>query len=1081
MVRHALFAILLAIAAGCSLMAQTISGSFTGTVYDASGGIVKGARVEILNDSTNFSISVVTDGSGDYTVTNLLPGTYRITITAPGYETVVIQHATLLVNQQARNDARLQVGHASTTIAVDAAPPVISTESASLATVIDSHAVNRLLVNGRTVDQLLTTVAGNTSDGALTSTPNLSGSLRWGGVYYTVDGGTFNDLGNGSAAYSYATNLTTLPSIDNIEEVKVEDNLANAEYEGGAAVSVVTKSGTNKFHGSLVEFNRNRDLAAYSYFASPGSRKPTYNRNEFGGTLGGPIRKDKTFFFVSYDGYLQRQSSYDVSTVPTAAMRTGDFTALLSLPTPIVLTNPATGQPFPQNNVITSGGASIDSRAQALLSYYPNPTINTTLTNNFNQGVATKYDVQRYSVKIDQSIGHNHLLTLGGGHSDGNPYFVARGTPQNYGNWSDAGYITQNAYLRDVYTINPTLVNEARFGYFNHRSIRVGQNVGFNPVTLFPGLFYQPGTIGGLPTLSMSDSNFSYQSFGDYGGAGHAPETTLQITDNLTKQLGKHTLKAGLSIDLNQVDAKAGTNSSVLGTFNFRGTYTGNSFADFLLGDVYSDTRAAETIPVNLSYQQYAFYGQDEWKASPRLTLNYGLRYSFQTVPNEQHGDMTNFDYQTGQLVIRTSDGKMGSGVNQTILGQYPYTTSEAVGWGSQVITADMKDFGPRVGFAYRVTSDSKLVLRGGYGIFYNFVPMYIGINQLAQSNYPFTLSQTFSSASTSTPSLTLADPFFTTPSVTENPTIYSVDHDLKNARVQQWNLTIEQELPAQIGMRISYVGNKTTQAPWYLYQMNYPKVQTPGAIQPNRPYQPWGTIYGLVTKGAAETNELQVEFTKRYNHGFYVQSSYTWDKSLNNVPISSSPQNPYNPAGDRGLADGVFQQNVFINATWDIPLHARGVVGGAISGWTIAGMATMRGGMPFTPTFTAVTQSSYTGWLATRPNVVPGVDPYAGARTKNHWFNASAFTVPTPFTYGNARRNSLIGPDQDLVNLSVQKQWNIRDRYRFILRMDAFNALNHPSFWTPSSNISNTSSVGIITGTDQDNREVQLGGRFAF
>jgi len=1081
MVRRALFAMLLTLFTGCLLQAQTVTGSFTGTVFDASGAAVNGAQVTVTNDSTNFSATVVTNSSGDYTVTNLQPGTYKITIAVAGFQTSIIRQAVLLINQTARNDVHLKVGSAVETVSVDADPPLISTDTPQLSTVLDSHAVNRLLVNGRTVDQLLTTTSGNTSDGSSSSTPTLSGSLRWGGVYFTVDGGTYNDVGNGSAAYSYATNLTTLPSLDNIEEVKVESNLANAEYEGAAAISVVTKSGSNTFHGSLVEFNRNRALAAYNYFAARGSRKPTFNRNEFGGTIGGPIIKNKTFFFGNYEGYLQRQASYDNATVPTAAMRTGDFTALLALPKPIVLTNPATGQPFPQNNVITSGGASIDSRAQSLLSYYPTPTNTSVLATNFTQAVATKYNVYRYSVKLDQMVGHSHALSAGASYSDGNPYFVALGTPANYGNWSNAGYITQSAFVRDVYTINPTLVNEARFGYFSHRSIRVGQNTGYDPTTLFPGLFYKAGMIGGLPTISMSDANYSYQSIGDYGGAGHGPQTTLQITDNTTKQLSKHTLKGGVTINFINADVKAGTNSSVLGTFNFRGTYTGNAFADFLLGDIYSDTRAAANIPVNLSYQQYAFYGQDDWKVLPRLTLNYGLRYSFQSVPDEQHGDMTNFDFQTGQLVIRSKNGKLGSGVNQTILGTYPYTTSEQVNWGSQVFNADMKDFGPRLGFAYRVTGDSKTVLRGGYGIFYNFVPVYIGINQLAQSNYPFTLSQTYSSASTSSPSLTMANPFFTTPSVTANPTIYSVDRNVRNTRAQEWNLTVEQELPEQIGLRISYVGNKATQAPWYLYQMNYPTVQEPGAIQPYRPYQPWGTIYGLVTKGAAETNELQVEVTKRYNHGLYLQSSYTWNKSLNNVPVVFGPQNPYNPAADRGLADGIFQQNTFVNATWDLPVHGHGVLGGAVNGWTLAGMATFRGGMPFTPTFTANTQASYAGWLATRPNVVPGANPYAGAKTRTHWFNPSAFSIPAPFTYGNARRNSLIGPAQNLVNLSVQKQFSMMERYHLLFRIDAFNALNHPSFGTPAANISTTSTVGTITSTDQHNREVQIGGRFSF
>ena len=1072
--RHALglLTLLLALCYTC-LRAQNITGSFTGTVYDTNGATVVGAAVQAVNAGTGVTLSAVSDKDGNYTFSNLQPGSYTLVFAATGFETVKIAKVVLLVNATAREDVHLKVGSSTETISVEGGAPVISTDDSAIGTVIDQHAMSKLLVNGRTVDQLVATTSGNTGDSA--TAPALAGALHWGGTYFTVDGGTFNDMGNGAAAYSYATNLTTLPSTDTVQEVKVQANLANAEFEGGAAVVVVTKSGTNAFHGTLTEFNRNRDLAAFDRFAAAGSTKPTFNRNEFGGTVGGPIYKNKTFFFFSLEEFMQRKAAYDTATVPTALMRTGDFSELLALSTPITIKNPYTGIAYTNNKI-----PSIDSRASTLLGYYPTPTITTSLTNNFTTSVATKYDVQRWNLKIDHTLNAKNALSGGGSYSAGNPYFVALGTPSNYGNWSNAGYITQSLFVRDLTTFTPTLINEARVGYFSHRSIRVGQNTGFSPASLFPGLYYQAGMIGGLPTINMSDANYSYQGISDYGGSGHGPQTTIQVTDNLTKQWGRHTIKAGLVLNFSDVITKAGTNSSVLGTFGFNGTYSGNAFADFLLGYVYSSVRAAPTVPVDLRFRQNAFYGQDEWKVNSQLTLNYGVRYSLQTVPEEQHGDMTNFDFNTGQLVIRTSGGQMGSGVNKTILGTYPYTTSEQLGWGDRVIEPDYADVGPRLGFAYRLTDDGKTVLRGGYGIFYNFIPMYIGINQLANTNYPFTLSQSYSATAGSTPSLTLAAPFTTTASITANPTIYSVDHNLRNTRVQQWNLTLEQELPSNIGLRISYVGSKTTQAPWYLYQMNYPKVQKYGTVQANRPYQPWGTIYGLVTKGASETNELQVEVTKRYAHGLYYQGSYTWDKTLNNVPLAASPQNPYNPAGDRGAADGVYAHTGYINASWDLPAKGNGVLGGVIKGWTLSGMALFHSGLPFTPTFTAVTSSAYTGWLATRPDVVPGMNPYAGAHTMGKWFNSAAFQRPTAFTYGNARRNSLFGPHQTDIHLSLQREWSLFHGIKLMGRMDAFNVLNHPVLYTPAANITN-STAGQITSTNQDNREIQFGSKLTF
>jgi len=1054
------------------LRAQTVTGSVTGTVFDPSGSVLADVTITAIHAGTGMAATAVSDKNGNYTIASMQPGTYDVVFTASGFQTEKIQKVVLLVNAVVREDAHLKVGSQSETVSVDGGAPVISTEEASVGTVIDQHAISRLLVNGRTIDRLLTTVAGNTGDSA--TAPVLAGALHWGGTYFTVDGGSFNDVGNGAAAYSYATNLTTFPSTDTVQEVKVQQNLAGAEFEGGAGVVVVTKSGTNQFHGSLSEFNRNRAVAAYDRFASAGSVKPPFNRNEFGGTLGGPIYKNKTFFFFSFEEFIQRKAGFDNTTVPTALERTGDFSELLALSTPIVLKNPYTGTAFPNNKI-----PGIDTRAATILSYYPAPTVSGALSNNYHASIATRYNVQRWNLKLDHALNAKNALSGGGSYAVGDPYFVSLSTPPNYGNYDNAGYITQSAWVRNVTTFSPTLVNEARIGYYSHRSIRVGQNRGFSPLSLFPDLYWQTGMIGGLPTFSFSDT-YAYQSIGDYGGSGHAPQTQIQATDSLTKQLGRHTLKAGLNINFIDSIAKAGSNSSVLGTFAFNGTYTGNAFADFLLGYVNSSVRAAATAPVDLRFRQYGFYAQDEWKATSRLTLNYGVRYSLQSVPVEQHGDMANFDFKSGQLVIRTSGGKMGSGVNSTILGKYPYTTSEAIGWGDRVIDPDYADVGPRLGFAYRVTGDSKLVIRGGYGIYYNFMPVYIGMNQLANSNYPFTLSQGYSATAGSTPSLTLAAPFTTTASISANPTIYSVDHNLRNARVQQWNLTVEQQLPGDIGFRLSYIGSKTTQAPWYLYQMNYPKVQTYGVVQPNRPYQPWGTIYGLVTKGAAETNELQVEVTKRFSHGVYYQGSYTWDKSLNNVPLAASPQDPYNPAGDRGFADGTYRHSGFINASWDLPFKASGVLGSVAKGWTLSGVAQFKSGLPFTPTFTAVTSSSYTGWLATRPDVVPGVDPDAGYHTLKQWFNPAAFQRPTAFTYGNARRNSLFGPHQTDIHVSLQREFAVYRNIKLQIRMDAFNALNHPVLYPPSSNVS-TSTAGLISSTNLDNRQVQFGGKLSF
>lgn len=1058
------------------VLAQSVTGALVGLVTDPSGAVVAGAKVTVRDGNTGQAVEVFTGKDGEYNALNLQPSMYEISIAAPGFATSTVTNVKLLVSATQRDDVKLVVGSADKTVDVTAAPDAITTDSSSIGSVIEGVEVGRLPLNGRTVDRVLLFTAGSTSDSA--ASPNIGGGLRWGGTYYTVDGVPFNDLGNGAAAYSYDSNLTTLPSTETVGEIKVESSLAKAEFEGGSAVSIITKSGSNSFHGEAYEFNRNRAYAARDYFSAAGVvPKPELNRNEFGGVLGGPIWKDKTFFFGSAEFFIYRAGHPRSFAVPTDAQRTGDFSGL-----PTII-DPTTGLPFPGNKIPT-----IDPRAAAILAFVPHANLPTSGEGaiNLTQYYPTKYDIKRYTVKFDHKLNSMHTLTLGGTLSDGNPYFSPNGTPAEYGNYQNAGYITQSAFLRDNMVFSPRMLNEIHYNYLSHRSIRLGQNVNFDPSTLFPGL-YGPFAIGGLPTVNF---NNGYDGIGDTGGSGHSPETTQQVLDSFTLVRGKHTVKVGASVNFNVIAIKSGTsNANALGSFGFTGRYTGDSFADFLIGDANSTARAIPQIPVHLSYNDYAFYGQDDWNVTPRLVVNAGLRYELQTNSTESHGDFTNFDFNTGKFVIRTVGGKLPVDANATVLGLYPgtYTTSEANGWGDDVITTDKKDLGPRLGFAYRPLATDSLVIRGGYGIYYNLIPAFIGVRPISQLNFPFTLNQTYTATSSTTPSITFANPFPGTGSVTANPSIYAVNRDLKNTRAQQWNLTVEQLLPANVGFRLSYVGNKGTQAPWYVYNKNLPSPQHPlTSLQEGRPYQPWSSILTLVTKGYSITHQMQVEVTKRTGNGLYLQTSYTWNNSLDNVPIVGGPQDPLDPAADKGHSDGVRRHNFYLSGTYDLPIHRHGFGERAVNGWSISSLSQVRSGSPFTPTFSVpghtATSPSTVGWYATRAEIVPGVDPYAGGHSLNHWFNAAAFAQPADFTFGNARRNSLFGPNEISMDLSLEKKTQIKEGVQLLLRFDAFNSLNHPNFDNPSANISNPSSVGIISDTgDTPARQVQIGGKIVF
>jgi hypothetical protein len=418
--------------AALTLQAQSISGTLVGTIRDSTGAVVAAAKVRVVNAGTGAVVETQSNGDGDYVIPNLPPATYNLRVETPGFRSVDVQQVKLLTSQTVRNDVRMEPGELQQTIQVEAAAPVVASESSSLANNVDSHTVVTLPLNGRTLDRLILITPGNTSDSP--SNPKLAGSLHWGGNFFSIDGVAFNDLGNGGAAYSFQTALSTTPSVDTIQEFKIETNNAKAEHEGSAAISIITKSGTNDLHFTLFEFNRNRFAAAKEFFAT-GLPKPAFNRNEFGATVGGPVIKNKTFFFGSYEGLRQRTARTNVLSVGTSAMRGGDFTGIQSI------RDPLSGAPF-ANNIIPTNRLS--PQAQQLVSFVPLPNQPGSMgasgpALNFAETVGNVIDVNRYTAKADHNFNSRNTINVVLSYSKGSPYFVALGTPANYGNFGDGG------------------------------------------------------------------------------------------------------------------------------------------------------------------------------------------------------------------------------------------------------------------------------------------------------------------------------------------------------------------------------------------------------------------------------------------------------------------------------------------------------------------------------------------------------------------------------------------------------------------------------------------------------------------
>jgi len=1049
----------LAFCAVSTLVAQSTSGTLVGTVRDSTGAVVAGAKVRVTNTGTGNALELQSNADGDYVAPNLPPAAYTLRVEHPGFRSVDVKQITLLTSQTIRNDIRMEPGDLQQTIQVEAAAPVVSSESSSLANNVDSHTVVTLPLNGRTLDRLILITPGNTSDSP--SNPKLAGSLHWGGNFFTIDGVGFNDLGNGGAAYSYQTALSTTPSVDTIQEFKIETNNAKAEHEGSAAISIITKSGTNDLHFTLFEFNRNRFAAAKEFFAT-GLPKPSFNRNEFGATAGGPVIKNKTFFFGSYEGLRQRTSRAPVLSVGSQAMRSGNFAGLGTI------NDPTTGAPFPGNIIPT---ARLSPQAQTLVSFVPLPNQAGTVgasgpANNFATTVGNVIDVNRYTAKGDHNFNSKNTMSVTLSYSKGSPYFVALGTPANYGNFGDGGYTTKSGSLGYNRTISPTILNEARYSYFNHASLRIGQNTDFDPTSIFPNL-YKPLPIGGLPNVSIA----GFQGIADSGGSPRAPQITQQLTDNLSIVKGAHTLKMGADIAFGRVSTNPGAGGTAFGSFTFQPRYTGNAYADFMLGLPTNTARATPNINNLLYSTRYGLYIQDDWKVNNKLTLNFGMRYTLQTQTQERDGSFANFDLEKGVYVIRTEGGQLPRLAIPRLLAAYPFVESEKNGWGSNVITADHNNFGPRFGFAYRPFNDNKTVVRGGFGVFYNIIPVYIGIRQISLTNTPFQLTETYEAGAT--PTLSLANPFPGAGALSPNPSITAVNREIRNTSSMQFNFTIEREVATNTGLRVSWVANKGSRVPWYNYNRNLPIQQAPGTVQSNRPFQPWADIITLDTNGNSITHQMQLELIRRFSKGLFVQASYTWNKTLDNVPIVGGPQNPYNAAADRGNGDSIRPHVAYISATYDLPFFTKNRF---LGGWQVAGIGQFRAGTPFSVTY----NPTQAGWLGGRANVVNS-NLYPDQQGITGWFNPAAFAIPAPFTFGNSARNMLFGPGQKIIDISLLKDFRFGDNHYLQFRAEAFNMPNTPSFGNPAANLSVPASVGRITGTTVPARAVQFGLKLVF
>ena len=1053
------------------LFAQVDTGTITGTVLDTQGAGVPSASLTFVETSTSATSKTQTDASGNYASPPLKPGTYKVTAQASGFKVQTHEAVNVKVQDRLRLDFNMAVGSVTENVLVTAETPSIQTDTSSLGEVITTTQITQLPLNGRDYIQLATLTTGvvRTSSG----TNGNSGGSSTGGLNSFVANGTRGTLNNflldGIDNNSNDNGGVVLRSnVDAIQEFKLQTNSYSAEFgrSGGAVVNAITKSGANNYHGDVFEFFRNSSLDARDFFEDPTQKKASFKQNQFGATFGGPIVKNKLFWFIDYQGTRIRNPQTFVSAIPTLEERVGNFSA----PGEPIIYDPITHTPF-AGNIIPPGR--IDPTAQAYANLYPIPQSGQ--GNNFTISPTERDRVDQGDVRLDYNFSQSDQIFVRyskSGRTDIRPAplpGLANGGNSSTGVGNED---TDGAAIGFTHTFTPKTINELRVG-FSYVHIRRGVPESGNqlppPELRIPGVPDDP-RVNGL-TL------FAPNGFRRLGDPNFAPTILAsqerQITDVLTLVRGGHTLKLGGEIRWSQFNISQ--EASPRGRFSFSGEFTqaadgsgGSSIADMLLGLPIS---ANISTVIGMGNRQHvpSLFVQDDWKVNRRLTLNLGLRYDYFSPIVEAHDRQSNFNYATGTLVVAGQNGASRS-----------------------LTVADKANFSPRIGFAWTPRESADLVVRGAYGIFYSGQEIRTAAPLQLAYNLPFFYEPSFVSSGT-TPVITVAQGFPPlNPNQAINPGVTSLDPRLHTPYYQSWNLAVQQSLPAAISLELAYAGSKGT----HLQSVTDPnQVPVPRAgdvdVQSLRPFPQFGPFTAIQNRGSSIYHSMQIKGEKHLSHGLYFLSAFTWSKAINDLPEICCnfpfPQNSYDVGAERARAD--FDQKLRWVFSFDYELPFGGsrshinnrVLDAVAGGWHVGGIYTLASGFPFSAAVGFDPSNTGSQGLMRADQIRDGNLP-SDQRSPNQWFDINAFTPPADGTFGNAHRNNLIGPGQNVFDGSLRKVFAVTESQRLEFRAEFFNMFNHPNFAQPDNFIDDGPGVaGTITEIAIPMRQIQFGLKYSF
>ncbi len=1123
--------IVAAVLAAGAANAQRITASLLGDVTDKTGASVGGAKVVAKNVDTNTERSAETDERGSYRMDFVPTGRYDVSVEHSGFRRAAFRGVVLQVDQTVRIDAKLEVGEVVQEVSVEASVPLVQTDSSSISSVIERRQVQDLPLNGRQFLQLALLVPGAvpappggrqaTERGTIGSAININGN-REGSNLFLIDGTLNTDPNFNTFVIS--------PNVDSIQEFRVETNSYSPEFgqQAGGQINLITRGGSNAFHGSAFEFLRNSALDAKNLFDRPAPNKiPPFRQNQFGATLGGRVLRDRTFFFTSYEGLRVVRAQTALASVPQDALRRGDFSGRRNAQgqlTPIfdpatTRTNPGFDRSQPASptnpqylrdpfagNVIP--GARIDSIARGILQYVDQPNVDTLPLGlgRFLNNEALRQEGDQFSVRVDQVVSSKDQLF--GRYSYSNEALFAPGALTSQGVRREPK--PQIATLGYTRTLSPTITNEARLGFTRLRLFIVNKNAFTENIPAKLGIRGQEGlppSAWEVPNVSFGNDGISTIGGANFGIPTVTRNNTFQFQDTLAMMRGSHTLRMGFQYAHFQLNNA--TLNFLLPSYALRATALtadvgnpvgltrGSEFADFLLGISHNNQVTAGSGQVYLRREVIAPWFEDAWRVSRNLTVTLGLRWDFVSPLTEKNNRIASVYVPNHNGPARPIP--IQAGVNVAGYGEVP----------RGLIPNDLTNWAPRVGLAYRLGGSDKTVVRAGYGLFYD---AQIGntVVDLVR-NPPFQTRIIADLPDSIFPFLSLRD--LQPPGSAISSSYFAIGQERKGKLsfptpyIQQWNVSLQRELMKNWAVTGSYVGSTGRHLSFSgIANIPFPG---PGPLNPRRPFTPDINVIFQFAQPRVNSyyNALQLKSEHRNFHGLTMLNSYTWSKSIDTgteIRAGGTAQqalNNWNLDGENRGRSTFDMRHRFVNSVvYELP-YGKGkahsssnpVLNYVAGNWQLNSIVSLNTGLPFTIFSGVDTANSGVGTLI-HPDALLDVSPKPGTQTADSWYNPAAFrsapdcrnaavfaTLSNPLAcFGNLGRNTYSDPGLMNFDLSLMKMFPIREKHTIQFRAEIFNALNQPALGYPGNMLAAEAARGRIFSAGPA-RQIQFSLRYSF